>query len=794
MRLLLAAALAAAACAETRIDLAGQWERRIAGKIHDVIQVPSSYRPIGTVTLHRTFELPAWGGQRVLLRFEGVAHHAAVRVNGKEAGSMGPWTPYAFDVTALARPGSNEIDVDVTDWQVPLGPAGAWEASGGIIRAVGIELRPDPYIENARLDYDFSPQLDSVACTLTVYLEGRTHARGRLTAELVRGAAVVARAEQEVEAGEGSTSAALRWKLDAPALWSPETPNLYTLRVRLATPRGTDEFATTTGFRKLEIRGNAFLLNGAPLVLHGVCRHDLWPRQGHTMTDAQIEQDMDMIRRLGANYVRLVHYPHDRRVVQAAARAGLLVSEESGLVWLQFRKLAPESLETGLGNLERTLRRDWNSPALFAMYVANESAVTPEAMREARKRLSALKPGLFLSSAHVSGPEAGHESSKRMFDEGGLDFYCFHPYTFDMDDFEKVATSFAGKPLVFTEWGGRAIGDSPVLMEATCREIRRLVEAGRLAGFSFWSWADLPEFSRQDAEMEGGILKSGVVTEERVPRPGLYAALGTLFRALPAAPPEPDRTPQLLAPALVPLGEASEFTPVPLQRAIDEPAQKQAWAEMEETIQAFWTAQGFTGRHWQETGKRFWTWSAPRFRIGRIPFETPQRGGATEPLVLTPSRRRVEVPVGRQADRLLFLGNVTFPDGYPVKGALGGAVGRYIVTYTDGERQIVELRWGHEVARANLISVATRIDPETAEGERAILFTKDPVREVYQARLLAVPVKPKRIERVAIELAEAAAPGAPPPQSMHHSPGTTPGPERQALALFAITAERGPAR
>jgi hypothetical protein len=121
-------------------------------------------------------------------------------------------------------------------------------------------------------------------------------------------------------------------------------------------------------------------------------------------------------------------------------------------------------------------------------------------------------------------------------------------------------------------------------------------------------------------------------------------------------------------------------------------------------------------------------------------------------------------------------------------------VGRYTVVYADGERQAVELRWGHEVARANLISVATRIDPETAEGERAILFAKDPVREVYQARLLAVRVKPKRIERVVIELAEAGASGAAPPQSMHHSPGSTPGPERQALALFALTAERGPTR
>ena len=794
MKTLLWLAFASAGLAQTRVDLAGAWERRIAGKLHDIIEVPSSYRPIGTVTLHRTFDLPGAGQRRVLLRFDGIAHQAVVRLNGKDTGSMGPWTPYTFDVTGQVRAGANDIEVEVTDWQVPLGPAGAWEASGGIIRPVWIELRTDPYIENARLDFAFTPARDAADCSLTVFLQGRTRARGRLTAELLRGAAVVASQSREVDAGEGASTAALAWKLAAPALWTPENPNLYTLRVRLESPGGVDEFHDQTGFRQLEIRGNAFFLNGEPLILHGVCRHDLWHNQGHTMTSAQIDQDMEMIKAMGANYVRLVHYPHDPRVVRAAARVGLLVSEESGLVWLQFRKLERKSLETGLGNLERTLRRDWNSPALFAMYVANESGVTPEAMREARERIRALKRDLFVSSAHVSGPESGYESSRRMFDEGGLDYYCFHPYTFDMDEFEKVAAAYPGKPLVFTEWGGRAIGDSPVIMQATSDRIRGLVEAGRLAGYSFWSWADLPEFSRQDAEMEGGILKSGVVTEDRVVRPGMYAALATLFRARPRTPPQPSREFEILASKLTPLGEGSEFTPLPLQAAVDDPAQKKAWSEMEETIQAFWTAQGFTSRHWQETGKRFWTWSAKKLAVGRIPFETPQRDGNTEPVVLTPSRPHVEVPVGREASRLLFLGNVTFPDGYPVNGTLGAAVGRYTVVYADGERQPIPLRWGHEVARSNLISVATRIDPQTAEGERVIRYAKDPVREVYQARLFPVPVKPKRIDRVEIDLSVAAGASAPPPQSMHHTPGSTPGPERQALALFAITAERGPAK
>ena len=133
----------------------------------------------------------------------------------------------------------------------------------------------------------------------------------------------------------------MTFDLKGPALWSPEVPNLYTLRIKLESSNGEDLFSAETGIRDLRIRGDKFFLNGQPLVLRGVCRHDIWENQGHTLTLVQIEQDMRMIKDMGANFVRLVHYPHDRRVVEAANRIGLLVTEESGLVWVDFRKTQP---------------------------------------------------------------------------------------------------------------------------------------------------------------------------------------------------------------------------------------------------------------------------------------------------------------------------------------------------------------------------------------------------------------------------------------------------------------------
>jgi len=773
-------------CAPTeRVELAGKWERWIGGSLHDLITVPSSYRPVGTAVLRRSVDLPASGAnRRVLIRFEGIAHHAVVRVNGGEVGTMGPWTAYDFDITAAARAGANDIEVEVTDWQVPLGPIGAWEASGGIIRDAHIEIRPDPYIANAHLQYKLEP--DSAHCNLTVYVIGQKTGTGKVRAELWREGIKVSEATRTVSVSAGENRIPLQWDLKSPLLWAPDAPLLYELRVALDTSAGEDVFADETGFRTVEIQGNKFSLNGRNLVLHGVCRHDIWKDQGHTMTQAQIDQDLSMIKAMGANFIRLVHYPHDRRVVRSAARHGLLVTEESGLVWLQFKDISRETLETGLGNLERTIRRDWNSPALFAVLLANESAPTLEAIQEGRRRVRTLKPELLMSSAHINGE---YSASKRLFDEGGLDFYTTHTYGFDMRMFARAVDGYPGKPVVFTEWGGRAIGQSPVMMRATTDQIAALVEQGRLAGYSFWSWADLPEFSRIDEEMQGGILKSGVVEEDRTPRPDVYLALSSLNRRVPHPTPPLSREPQLLASAVMPLTAISDFTTLSLQKALDTPSQSEAWTELEALMERFFKNQGFTANHWSETGGKFWLWNAPKLRVGRIPFETPLHDGATRPVILTARQRSVEIPAGLRASRLYFLGNVTLPDGYPVLGRMNDQVGRYVIVYDDGERQIVPLRWGREIARSNMVSVASRIDPVTGNGERVIVFEKDPVREVHQTRLLTVDTKDKSIARIVCELEPSPEAGATPPMDMHHSTGAKPGAAEQALVLFAITAE-----
>jgi hypothetical protein len=228
---------------------------------------------------------------------------------------------------------------------------------------------------------------------------------------------------------------------------------------------------------------------------------------------------------------------------------------------------------------------------------------------------------------------------------------------------------------------------------------------------------------------------------------------------------------------------------ISLQAAVDSSDQKRAVSELDSFLEAFFKRQGFTSHHWEETGRRFWTWDAPKLATGSIPFTTPVRDGRTEPVLLTPARAHVEIPVRMTANRLFFLGNVTVPDGYPITGIPGDRVGRYTVVYADGDRQEVVLRWGQEIARSNMIAVATRIDPRASAADRVITYVKHPTREIHQTLLFPVETKLKEIATVICELDASEAQGMAPPASMHHSGEDTAGGRNRALLLYALTAE-----
>ena len=759
-----------------RVDLNGQWERRVGGELYDIVEVPSSLRPSGYYQLRREFLLPELSPhQRAVLHFDAITYFGRVTVNGTELGTMGPYVPYEFDFTHQARRGTNSVEVAIADLtpdpsgagkdELALGVNPGWEAYGGIIRDVYVEVRSATYIDNVRFGYKLNADYTRATCNAQVMVSSSTESSGYVVLVFRRGGSELALTARATAIAPGASEIAVHFEVPAPALWSPEEPNLYELHARLRTDHGEDQWRCRTGFREVVTKGPDFLLNGQRLILKGVARHDMWKEQGFTLTRRQMEEDMRMIKSMGANFIRQVHYPHHRYLVELADQYGLLISEEPGYWQMDFRTMPRSMIELGYGILERVIRRDWNSPAVFAWLLSNECPLTVAALREGKEICNRLDPIGRLVSAANDMPK---EKAKPIFEQSGMDFFDQHPYTFDVDDFDKEA-AFDGpcRPLTFTEWGGKAIGQSQIVMQNSVDRLLDLIETHRLAGHVFWSWQDMRQYSRIDAEMRDGILESGVVTEAREPREVPYLELSRLFEGR-----RHENEPAATRPVAVPLKwspwtRKSNFRAVDLQARVQRPEGVRAWADFEDRMAKFWSTAPMARDQWKRTGSKFLLWQGSEVDIAGVTFRVPVVNGYVRPVVVTPGVPEVEIPIGLEGVRVHVLGQVILPAGFPVVGNDGETMAVYTLRYASGKSRDVALRNGYEVVQSNLIAVATRIDSEATEAQRALMFTKDVAREQYQVLLYSLPLEGGKLASLHCKLRN----------------------QPSALAIFALTVE-----
>jgi beta-glucuronidase len=759
-----------------RVDLNGTWERLVEQAHYDFISVPSSRRPVGQSVLKREFTLPKLAtGTRAFVHFEAINYYGRVSVNGVALGAMGPYTPYEFEFTPHAKEGTNSVSLDLADLipfadgsgtdAITLGVNPGWEASGGIIRDVYVEMRPATFIDNIRLGYELTEDFAKARCTAQVMTSSAAPVSAEITLRLMRDQVEAAHATQTAKLPAGAGTVEFIFDVENPALWSPAAPAIYKVEASLKSADAVDTWACRTGFREVKAAGREFRLNGDRCILHGVCRHDMWKDQGFTLTRAQQRRDMRMIKDLGCNFVRLVHYPHDRHIVELADEIGLMVSEEPGYWQVNFKTIPRSEIELGYEIMERTIRRDWNSPSVVAWLLANECSLTTEFLREGKRRSNAIDPLHRLVSA---ANDRGAKITKPMYEEAGMDFFDRHLYTFNVAEFEKEADLYGpSKPLTFTEWGGRAIGQGLPEMQDTVNMILKLEQEGKVAGTSFWSWQDLRQYTRDDPEMHDGILESGAVTESREPRPAVCMELKRLFEGRPQfAALEP--RPTMLPLRRIPWATRSPLTPVPLDGALA--ANAAAWKAFEAAMEKYWPTVRADDQ-WARTGSKFELWrqsAEDEIRLAGAPFRPALVERHVRPLVAG-NRFELEIPIGQRSTRLHILGGISLPLGYPIVGKAGEVAATYQLVCASGKVTEIPLRWGFEVVEGNMIHDGTRILPVAAEAQAAIEYIKDAAREQYQILLYSTPrIEAGTIAALRCKVAD----------------------ERNWIAIFAITTEK----
>ena len=248
-------------------------------------------------------------GRRYFIRCDGASQTATVRVNGVEIGlHKGAFTAFCFEATAAMRPTGNSLEVEVSneiDKTIP--PISAdFSLHGGLYRHVWL-LETDPVCIDPTIDggpgVRVFPEMDGTV-----------------------------RVEADIS---GADDVAVDWepkKVEDPVLWSPETPRVYKVRVTVRKGEWSDTVVQPFGFRTTEIREDGFYLNGVKRKVRGVNRHQELEGMGWELTEAQEERDFRLIKAMGADGVRLAHYPQSENVYNLCDRLGFMVWSEIPVV------------------------------------------------------------------------------------------------------------------------------------------------------------------------------------------------------------------------------------------------------------------------------------------------------------------------------------------------------------------------------------------------------------------------------------------------------------------------------
>ncbi|MEO8657132.1 MAG: glycoside hydrolase family 2 TIM barrel-domain containing protein [Bryobacteraceae bacterium] len=319
--------------------------------------------------------LAAWKGKRVFVNFAGAMTASTVFVNGKELGEYkGGYTPFSFEITDhLKYGGSNVLAVQLDSTErkdiPPFGDNIDYLTFGGIYRDVSIRVVPKTFLDNVQAR-PLRPLEESRAVRVRCYLNGS--GGGTLTVELRDGETVLKSATAKLTSAAEYHELVLE-SLGAIELWDLKKPRLYTVVAKLAgDDGGSDEYKTRVGFREATFTPQGFLLNGQPIKIRGLNRHQTYPYVGGAMPARVNRRDAWILRKeLHLNLVRTSHYPQSVEFLDACDELGLLVLEEiPGWQFIGNK----DWQDITVRNIDEMIRRDWNHPSIILWGVRiNES-------------------------------------------------------------------------------------------------------------------------------------------------------------------------------------------------------------------------------------------------------------------------------------------------------------------------------------------------------------------------------------------------------------------------------------
>lgn len=346
-------------------------------------EIPERFNPVASYVKYVTVP-QSWKGNPVYVCFNGAESGIAVWCNGHYVGySEDSFTPQEFELTPYLQEGENKLAVQVFKWT-----AGSWCEDqdffrfSGLYRSVFLYTVPAVHVHDLNVQTLLNDTFTSAELCVDLCSKGSGSAK--LT--LKDGENVIAQAAQPI-----SGNTAVSMAVDAPKLWSAETPYLYDLWITVKEESGhvTEVIRQKVGFRRFELKDSIMLLNGKRIVLKGVNRHEFSSKGGRCVTEAETLQDVITMKQNNINAIRTCHYPDDSYLYKLCDEYGLYMIDETNLethgAWdpyvrgvpgtehLIIPNDKPEWREAMLDRVNSIYQRDKNHPSILIWSCGNES-------------------------------------------------------------------------------------------------------------------------------------------------------------------------------------------------------------------------------------------------------------------------------------------------------------------------------------------------------------------------------------------------------------------------------------
>lgn len=330
--------------------------------------VPFENNNVGSY--RREIVVPAsWSGKDIVAHFGSVTSCMYLWVNGKYVGySEDSKLEAEFDLTPYLTPGKkNLIAFQVFRWC-----DGSYLEDQDFFRYSGVSrdcylyARSKKHIQDIRI----IPDLDGEYKNGTLQVQLNLKGKGNVNLNLVD-------AEGQTVASAASKGETVAMKVDSPNKWTAETPYLYTL---YALMDGSNEvLPIKVGFRKIESKGNQILVNGEPILIKGVNRHEIDPDYGYVISPERMIEDIKIMKKLNVNAVRTSHYPFDNLWYDLCDKYGFYVVAEAnveshGMGFGDATLAKVKSYEKAhLERNERNVQRNFNHPSIIFWSLGNEA-------------------------------------------------------------------------------------------------------------------------------------------------------------------------------------------------------------------------------------------------------------------------------------------------------------------------------------------------------------------------------------------------------------------------------------